>query len=125
MGKLQDDFTHSAWQLIEQGYTLYATESTAKVMKKNQIPCTIVAYPTDEGSPGKPNAVDLIKSGDIGLVINIPNHESKRLEDNYHMRRTAVDFGIPLLTNTNLVKVFTRFCPIRKTNHVAILIDSI
>mmetsp|Transcript_21822 Transcript_21822/g.24377 ORF Transcript_21822/g.24377 Transcript_21822/m.24377 type:complete len:1514 (-) Transcript_21822:105-4646(-) len=104
--KLQDDFTHSAWQLIEQGYTLYATESTAKVMKKNQIPCTIVAYPTDEGSPGKPNAVDLIKSGDIGLVINIPNHESKRLEDNYHMRRTAVDFGIPLLTNTNLVKVF-------------------
>jgi len=104
--KLQDDFTHSAWQLIEQGYTLYATESTAEVMKKNQVPCIIVAYPTEEGSPSKPNAVDLIKSGDIGLVINIPNHESKRLEDNYHMRRTAVDFGIPLLTNTNLVKVF-------------------
>jgi len=104
--KLQDDFTHSAWQLIEQGYTLYATEATAEVMTKNQVPCTVVAYPTDEGSPGKPNAVDLIKSGDIGLVINIPTHESKRLKDNYHMRRTAVDYGIPLLTNTNLVKVF-------------------
>lgn len=104
--KLQDDFTHSAWQLIEQGYTLYATEATAEVMKKNQVPCTVVAYPTDEGSSSKPNAVDLIKSGDIGMVINIPSHESKRLEDNYHMRRTAVDFGVPLLTDTNLVKVF-------------------
>jgi len=104
--KLQDDFTHSAWQLIEQGYTLYATEATAEVMKKNQVPCTVVAYPTDEGSSSKPNAVDLIKSGDIGMVINVPSHESKRLEDNYHMRRTAVDFGVPLLTDTNLVKVF-------------------
>jgi carbamoyl-phosphate synthase (ammonia) len=103
---LQNDFTHSAWQLIEQGYTLYATQATADVLQKNQVPCTVVAYPTEEGASGKPNAIDLIKSGDIGMVINIPTYESKRLEDNYQMRRTAVDFGIPLLTNTNLVKVF-------------------
>jgi len=44
---------------------------------------------------------------DIGLVINIPNYESKWLEDNYQMRRTAVDYGVPLLTNMDLVKVFT------------------
>jgi carbamoyl-phosphate synthase (ammonia) len=103
--KLQDDFTHSAWQLIEQGYTLYATQATADVMKKNQVPCTVVAYPTDEKSD-RPNAIDLIKSGTIGMVINIPTYESKRLEDNFQMRRTAVDFGIPLLTNVQLVKVF-------------------
>merc|ERR1712003_428539 len=78
---LQDEFTHSAWQLIEQGYTLYATKATAEVMTENQVPCTVVSYPTDEGSSNKPNAVDLIKSGDIGLVINIPTYESKRLED--------------------------------------------
>jgi carbamoyl-phosphate synthase (ammonia) len=40
-------------------------------------------------------------------VINVPTHESTRLEDNFLMRRTAVDFGIPLLTNMQLVKVFT------------------
>jgi len=102
---LQDEFTHSAWQLIEQGYTLYATENTAKVLEKNKVPCTIVAYPTDTESD-KPNARELIKSGDIGMVINIPTHESKKLEDNYSMRRTAVDYGVPLLTNTQLVKVF-------------------
>jgi len=104
-GKLQDDFTHSAWQLIEQGYTLYATQATADVMKKNQVPCTLVAYPTDENSD-RPNAIDLIKGGTIGMVINIPTYESKRLEDNFQMRRTAVDYGIPLLTNVQLVKVF-------------------
>merc|ERR1712003_573885 len=102
---LQDEFTHSAWQLIEQGYTLYATEATAEVMKKNQVPCTVVAYPTETESD-KPNAAELIKSGEIGMVINIPTYESKRLEDNYDMRRTAVDYGVPLLTNTQLVKVF-------------------
>ena len=102
---LQDEFTHSAWQLVEKGYTLFATEATAEVMKKNQVPCTVVAYPTDENSD-KPNAAELIKSGDIGMVINIPTYESKRLEDNYSMRRTAVDYGVPLLTNTQLVKVF-------------------
>ena len=51
--------------------------------------------------------MDLIKNKEVGLVINIPNHKSKRLEDNYLMRRSAVDFGIPLLTNMNLVKCFT------------------
>lgn len=102
----QDEFTHSAWQLVEQGYTLYATEATAKVLEKNRVPCTAVSYPTEAGSSSKPNPIDMIKNGDIGLVINIPTHESKRLEDNFAMRRTAVDFGVPLLTNTNLIKVF-------------------
>lgn len=103
---LQDDFTHGAWQLVEQGYTLYATRKTAEVLKKNQVPCKDVPYPTEPSTDDKPNAVEMIKSGQIGLVINIPTYESERLEDNYLMRRTAVDFGIPLLTNTQLVKVF-------------------
>jgi carbamoyl-phosphate synthase (ammonia) len=40
------------------------------------------------------------------MVVNVPTYESKRLEDNFQIRRSAVDFGIPLLTNMNLVKVF-------------------
>merc|ERR1712157_90552 len=41
---LQDEFTHSAWQLIEQGYTLYATEATAEVMKNKGVPVEILSY---------------------------------------------------------------------------------
>lgn len=103
---LQEDFTHCAWQLHELGYNLYATRATAEVLKKNRVPCNVVSYPTEQGA-ADPNAKELIRSGNFGLVINIPTHNSKRLEDNYQMRRTAVDFGVPLLTNMNLVKMFT------------------
>jgi len=105
---LGDDATHCAYQLHELGYKLYATKQTAEMLQKNQVPCTPLGYPTEkvEGSD-EPNVLDMLRSNEIGLVVNIPTYESKRLEDNYLMRRTAVDFGIPLLTNMNLVKVFT------------------
>jgi carbamoyl-phosphate synthase (ammonia) len=103
---LQDEFTHSAYQLYELGYKLYATKRTAAVLTKNQVPNTLVAYPTDEVF-NEPNPIDLIKNDQISLVINIPNHNSQRLEDNFLLRRTAVDFGIPLLTQMTLVKLFS------------------
>ena len=104
---LMDDVTHSAWQLHELGFELYATQKTADVLTKNRVPCKVAGYPTATGDGEDPNALDLIRDKEVTLVINIPTHESKRLEDNFQMRRTAVDFGVPLLTNLNLVKVFT------------------
>ncbi len=101
-----DEATHCAYQLHELGYKLYATKATAELLEKNQVPCTAVGYPTEQVE-GEKNVLDLIKNNEVGLVINIPTHKSKRLKDNYLMRRSAVDFGIPLLTNMNLVKYFT------------------
>jgi len=104
---LENDMTHSAYQLHELGYNLFATKATGEVLKKNGIPCTIVGYPTEKGmSNDIPNALDLIRAKEIDMVVNVPTYESKRLEDNFQIRRSAVDFGIPLLTNMNLVKVF-------------------
>ena len=103
---LQEDVTHCAYQLHELGYNIYATKLTAQVLQKNRVPCKVVSYATETDSQN-PNPLDLIRSKEIGLVINIPSHHSKRLEDNFKMRRTAVDFGVPLLTNMNLVQVFT------------------
>lgn len=104
--ELQDEFTHCAYQLNEIGYELYATRNTYNVLQKNRVPCKLVAYPTDE-NPTEKKATDMIKDDEINLVFNIPTHESKLLEDNYQMRRTAVDFGVPLLTNMALVKLFS------------------
>lgn len=105
-GDLQDEFTHSAYQLHELGYKLFATQATADVLEKNRVPCTVVSYPTEEDS-SLPSCTEMIKNEEFGLVINIPTHNSKRLEDNFQMRRNAVDYGIPLLTNMNLVKMFS------------------
>jgi carbamoyl-phosphate synthase (ammonia) len=105
-GSLMDEATHCAYQLHELGYKLYATPKTAEALQKNQVPCEVVGYPTEKGGD-LITSVEMIKSKDIGLVINIPTHESTRLEDNFLMRRTAVDFGVPLLTNMKLVQCFT------------------
>merc|ERR1712087_316209 len=102
---LENDMTHSAYQLHELGYNIFATKATGEVLQKNGVPCTIVAYPT-EPEKDVQNAEELIREKEICMVVNVPTYESKRLEDNFIMRRTAVDFGIPLLTNMNLFKVF-------------------
>ncbi|KAL3826405.1 hypothetical protein ACHAXA_008613 [Cyclostephanos tholiformis] len=104
---LENDMTHSGYQLHELGYNLFATKATGEVLQKNGIPCTIVGYPTEKGTSGDiPNALDMIREKQVDMVVNVPTYESKRLEDNFQIRRSAVDFGIPLLTNMNLVKVF-------------------
>ena len=104
---LENDMTHSAYQLHELGYNLFATKATGEVLQKNGVPCTIVGYPTEKkDGDDMPNAIDMIREKEICMVVNVPTYESKRLEDNFLMRRTAVDFGIPLMTNMNLLKVF-------------------
>mmetsp|Transcript_7910 Transcript_7910/g.8119 ORF Transcript_7910/g.8119 Transcript_7910/m.8119 type:complete len:81 (+) Transcript_7910:239-481(+) len=48
----------------------------------------------------------MIEEQKIDMVINIPTHKSKRLEYNFLTCCMTVNFGIPLLTNMQLVKVF-------------------
>mmetsp|Transcript_26422 Transcript_26422/g.40908 ORF Transcript_26422/g.40908 Transcript_26422/m.40908 type:complete len:1515 (+) Transcript_26422:117-4661(+) len=108
-GSLMKEITHSAWKLHEMGYTIYATKTTAEGLEANGVPCQVLGYPTEyeqNKKDGIPNCIDYIKDEKIDLVINIPTYESKRLKDNFEMRRTSVDYGVPLLTNLNLVTEF-------------------
>jgi carbamoyl-phosphate synthase large subunit len=46
------------------------------------------------------NAVEVIKTGVIDLVINIPkNYQEEELTNDYLIRRAAVDFKVPIITN--------------------------
>uniref|UniRef100_UPI0026DF075E hypothetical protein n=1 Tax=Hymenobacter sp. BT730 TaxID=3063332 RepID=UPI0026DF075E len=60
----------------------------------------------------EPNVLTCLKEKKIELVLNIPKNLSKgELDNDYTIRRTAVDFGIPLLTNARLAKAFIQaFC---------------
>jgi len=88
--------------LKEMGFTLYATQGTADFMKANGIETSILHWPLD----GKePNALTYIAEGKIDLVINIPkNIEKEELDNDYLIRRKAVDFGVPLITNEQIAK---------------------
>jgi carbamoyl-phosphate synthase large subunit len=101
--------------LQEKGYTIYATEGTHRFLSGNSIPSIHVHQPDEEG---KPNALDMIRQKQIDLVINIPKNLTEgELSNGYKIRRGAIDFNIPLFTNSRLASAFIQaFCEIDMNN---------
>jgi carbamoyl-phosphate synthase large subunit len=93
-------FLESAFMMRDAGIEVYATAGTAEFLTSYGIPVTQVSWPSEESSP---NAGRLIEEKMVDLVINIPkNFQEQELTNDYHIRRKAVDYGIPLLTNIQL-----------------------
>jgi carbamoyl-phosphate synthase large subunit len=93
-----------ARKLAEMGFTLYATEGTSKFLEQNGVQTTMLHWPLDKEEP---NALTYIQERKIDLVINIPKSlEEQELTNDYLIRRKAVDFNIPLLTNAQIAKLF-------------------
>ena len=89
-------FLESTRKLKEMGYKIYASMGTANFLKANNIKSEGVYMPLDKKSP---NIIDYIKEGKFDLVINIPKSNLKtELRNGYLIRRTAVDFDVPLIT---------------------------
>jgi carbamoyl-phosphate synthase large subunit len=90
--------------LVEKGLNLYATRGTAEFLRLNGIEAQVVYWPDEDA---KPNVMDLIKNRTFDLVINIPKNLSKiELNNDYEIRRGAIDFNIPLITNSRLASAF-------------------
>lgn len=91
-------------QLMEKGYKLFATGGTHDFLKKNNVESVKLHWPDEDEQP---NTLDYIKEKKIDLVVNIPKNLSKsELDNDYTIRRAAVDFNIPLLTNARLASAF-------------------
>ncbi|GAB3294641.1 carbamoyl-phosphate synthase (glutamine-hydrolyzing) large subunit [Hymenobacter humi] len=95
--------------LVKKGYTIYATLGTHRFFAENGVPSNLLYWPDELQEP---NVLTYLKEKKIDLVINIPKNLSKgELDNDYKIRRTAVDFGVPLLTNARLAKAFIQaFC---------------
>jgi len=90
-------FIESAKILQDLGYMLYATTKTNMMLSSYGIHSILVHKPSENK---KPSVIDFLSSGKISFVVNIPeNLTRKAVTDGYHIRRTSVDFGIPLFTN--------------------------
>jgi carbamoyl-phosphate synthase large subunit len=101
-GRLKEKvaFVEGARQLVEHGVVLYATAGTARFLRDNAIETVEVGWP-DEARPL--TAETLIKERQVDLVINIPkNNLLGELSNDIRIRRSAVDFKIPLITNIQL-----------------------
>ncbi len=98
------ELLNSCKLLIEKGYNLFATKGTAQFFEMNGLEVTTLHWPDQKE---KPNTLDYLKNKMIDLVINIPKDlTSDELTNDYIIRRSAVDYNIPLITNARLASAF-------------------
>ena len=100
-----------ALMLSKAGYTIYASEGTARYLNENGAKAIPVSWP-DEDKPGMDNVMKMIADHRFDLVVNIPkNRTSRELTNGYRIRRAAIDHNIPLITNARLASAFIEaFC---------------
>ncbi len=82
-----------AKKLVDLGFQLAATKGTAKALARNDIPVTEVF----KVSQGRPNVVDMMKNGEIHLIINTPGGKGTQ-PDGLAIRSNAIALKIPLIT---------------------------
>ncbi len=105
--------------LKKNGYELFATSGTSKFLEENGIENTFLYWPDEDMQP---NSLEYLKEKKIDLVINIPkNLSEKELDRDYTIRRSAIDFNIPLLTNSRLAKAFVEAICYKKKEDISIL----
>ena len=105
--KSKVDLLEPCLLLEAKGYTIYATQGTARFLNDNGIRAIPVCWP-DEGG-GELNIIEMFSRHAFDWVINIPkNHTRRELTNGYKIRRAAIDHNIPLITNARLASAFIR-----------------
>jgi carbamoyl-phosphate synthase large subunit len=85
-------------------FKIYATEGTEEFLKDHGIKAEKLYWPLENKEP---NTLSYIANRKIDLVINIPKTiERDELDNDYLIRRKAIDFNVPLITNLQLAKRF-------------------
>ena len=89
----KDEAIPIARQLRDLGLTLYGTEGTVDYLHEAGVEAHLIRK-VQEGSP---NVLDMMRHGEIRLIINTPQDRQSR-QDHYQIMRAAVDFSIPYIT---------------------------
>jgi carbamoyl-phosphate synthase large subunit len=89
----KDGVLPAARMLHEAGFRIVATGGTAAYLSRNSIPAGTVLKIQE----GRPHVADLIKNGEIALVINTPLGAQSKA-DSFYIRRTALVYNIPYFT---------------------------
>ena len=77
------------------GYKIYATRSTAKVLKENGVK----VIRTNKLEQPSPNLMDLILGHKIDLIIDTPPQGVEHSKDGFLIRRNAIETGVNVLTS--------------------------
>lgn len=83
-----------AIKLVELGFSLYATRGTARTLQQAGLPVIAV----NKVAEGRPHIVDMIKNGEIVLIINTVANKRSAVRDSYSIRRVALQARITYYT---------------------------
>jgi carbamoyl-phosphate synthase large subunit len=98
------EFLEGARLLAARGLRLYASRGTAEFMAANGIQAEALHWPLDGTEP---NITTLIRERRVDLVINVPKDNGEtELRNDYLIRRMAIDYDIPLITNVKVARQF-------------------
>ncbi|UCF45297.1 MAG: hypothetical protein JSW44_01290 [Candidatus Bathyarchaeota archaeon] len=108
----------------EMGFKIYATEHTAEALQAAGISSVSVLRKVKE-SIANPNILDQLQERKIDLFINLPmgikqGNYSYILTDGYIIRRQAVEFNVPVITNLELASALVRVLKQRNHNGTSI-----
>jgi len=79
----------------EMGYKIVATKGTCKFLKEAGIDAKEVGKINDP----RPNILDVIRNGEIDLVVNTPTKGGDSTRDGFKIRRMATEYGIDIVTS--------------------------
>jgi carbamoyl-phosphate synthase large subunit len=91
-----------ASELVEMGFTIYATLGTADILRANDL-VVQTAYRITERK--HPDALDLMRNGEVSFIVNVPTISGGAVRDGNMMRRLAVEMNIPFVTTMSGAKM--------------------
>jgi carbamoyl-phosphate synthase large subunit len=83
-----------ARKLAELGFALVATRGTAAALAA----AGLAVMPVNKVQEGRPHIVDMIKNGEISLIVNTVEEKRVAVRDSYAIRRAALQGRVPLFT---------------------------
>lgn len=106
--------------IASMDYKIMATEHTADFLEMNSFKNIQRVYKINEPDR-KPNIIDLLYQHNIDFIINIPSTSTiekymDMLNDEYYIRRKAVEMGIPVMTTFETTSSFIKTLQWLKTN---------
>ncbi len=98
------DISRLAEDLASLGYNLYATEGTAHALNAAYVPANHVGRFTDPS----PNIQEMLKAGQVQLILNTPTRGRDSERDGFKLRRMAVEYKVPCLTSVDTAAALIR-----------------
>ncbi len=99
----KEPFLQLAERMQALGFSFSATEGTEKYLREHGIHSVSTVKKISEGAP---NVLDLVRSGELDLIINTPSKGNLSVRDGFQIRRVASECKINLMTSLDKLSAY-------------------